>query len=108
MSSPQFIVEGGRPLVGSIRHDAAALRLGRGGDDAEGDMGFSRVNETHAEQIAGGGIVRGDGLARVERGVNCGEEAEGFVAVAEACALAEPALIPVDERAVEQACGLAA
>lgn len=45
----------------------------------------------------------GDGCAGVERGVDLREEAEGFGTVAETRSLPEAALIPLHQRAVEQA-----
>ena len=85
--------------------DPAALRGGRGGDDADGDVGFSRMDETHPEQLAGCGIARRNGLSGIELGVDGWEKAERLVARAKARALAEAALIPLHERAVEQARG---
>ncbi len=77
--------------------DAAALRLGRGGNDAHGDVGFSRMDETHAEQFAGCAVAGSHRVSAIEFGVDCGEKAKGLVARAETRALAEVALIPVHE-----------
>ena len=63
------------------------------------------MDETHPEQFAGCGIARSHGLSGIELGVDGREKAERLVARAKAGALAEAALIPLHERAVEEVRG---
>ena len=85
--------------------DAASGGFRCGGDDAEGVVGFPRVNEADAEEGSGSGVTGGDGLVGVEGGVGVGDEAEGFGGIAEAGALAEVGLVPGDEGGVEEGGG---
>lgn len=73
---------GGRGATDGFGHhgagDAASGGFGCGGDDADGVVSFTGVDEADAEQGAGFSVTGRDGLVWVERSVNVGQEGERF------------------------------